>query len=81
MALQEHLDGAAVEELYLTVLEVLRRDAFFTELRERDFALGNLHIILTKISQKTFFIQRGNVSRIYQFSDCFPFLAITFGLD
>ena len=43
LALQEHLDGAAVEELYLTVVEVLRRDAFFTELRYRVFGLGNLH--------------------------------------
>ena len=35
MALQEHLvgEGEALEELYLTVAEVMRRDAFMTELR------------------------------------------------
>ena len=35
MALQEHLVGGGqeVEELYLTVAEVVRRDAFMTELR------------------------------------------------
>ena len=35
LALQEHLvgEGEAMEELYLTVTEVIRRDAFMTELR------------------------------------------------
>ena len=51
MALQEHLVGGGqeVEELYLTVAEVVRRDAFMTELRGdiqccREIRLGDVMI-------------------------------------